>query len=178
MTFPPDHPTHPNQAKGMKVVLQERGLWHDHLIGKCKKKCAEESTDCCARCILQLQPDFVEQKSCIQEIIEAAGHICIMLLKYHCKINFIEYFWGAVKQWLCEHSNYNFATLQENMPKALDSVSVELIWKWEHRSWHFIDAYAENLDSKDALKKVKQFSSRKYKSHRRVPEQLAQVMDV
>lgn len=27
MVFPPDHPTHPNQAKGMQAVLEERGLW-------------------------------------------------------------------------------------------------------------------------------------------------------
>ncbi|KAJ3831483.1 hypothetical protein F5878DRAFT_654823 [Lentinula raphanica] len=66
---------------------------------------------------------------------------------------------------------------RENMPKALRSVPVDLIRKWEHRSWRFIDAYSENLDATDALYKVKAFSSRKYKSHRRNPEQLAQAMD-
>ncbi|KAI5822465.1 hypothetical protein K523DRAFT_408518, partial [Schizophyllum commune Tattone D] len=58
------------------------------------------------------------------------------------------------------------------MPKALASVSVELIRKWEHRTWQFIDAYGSGLDAKEAQKQVKAFSSRKYKSHCRVNETL------
>ncbi|EJF60930.1 hypothetical protein DICSQDRAFT_62035, partial [Dichomitus squalens LYAD-421 SS1] len=107
-----------------------------------------------------------------------AGRICIFLPKFHCENNFIEYFWGAVKHCLREHCDYTFDTLRENMPKALRSVSVELIRKWEHRAWRFIDAYTEGLGAREAQKKVEEFSSRRYKSHRRVPEQLAQAMDI
>ena len=32
-------------------------------------------------------------KSLVQEVIEAAGHICIFLPKFHCELNFIEFFW-------------------------------------------------------------------------------------
>ncbi|RDX40287.1 hypothetical protein OH76DRAFT_1459549 [Lentinus brumalis] len=85
---------------------------------------------------------------------------------------------GMKAHWLREHCDYSFETLRQNMPKALRSVPVELIWKWEHRAWRFIDAYAEGLGAREAQKKVKEFSSRKYMSHRRVPEQLAQAMDV
>ncbi|KAI0754671.1 hypothetical protein C8Q80DRAFT_1094743, partial [Daedaleopsis nitida] len=49
-----------------------------------------------------------------------------------------------------------FETLKENMPQALRSIPVDLIRKWEHRSWCFIDAYTQ----------VKAFSSRRYASHR------------
>ena len=63
------------------------------------------------------------------------------------------------------------------MPKALASVSVELIRKWEHRAWRFIDAYGSGLDAKEAQKQVKAFSSRKYKSHRRVNETLGRALD-
>ena len=106
------------------------------------------------------------------------GHICIFLPKFHCEINFIEYFWGSVKHWLREHCDYTFDTLRENMPKALNSVPVELIRKWEHRAWRFIEAYADGLGARDAQKRVKEFSSRSYKSHRRIPETLARAMDV
>ena len=105
------------------------------------------------------------------------GHICMFLPKYHCELNFIKYFWGAVKHYLQENCDYSFATLKLNMPKALASVPVELIQKWEHRSWRFIDAYSEGLDSHSAQLKVKEYSSQKYKSHRRIPEGLVREMD-
>ncbi|EJF60164.1 hypothetical protein DICSQDRAFT_63456, partial [Dichomitus squalens LYAD-421 SS1] len=114
MIFPSDHPERPNQPKGMKAILTERGLWRPRLLMKCKGK----------------------------------------------------------------HCDYTFDTLRENMPKALQSVSIELIRKWEHRAWRFVDAYAEGLRAREAQQKVKEFSSRRYKSHRRIPEQLAQAMDV
>ena len=79
MTFPANHPDHPGQAKGIKQVLVERGLFRTKLVMQCKKgddslKCPVDSTDCCAKRILDLQPDFASQKSLIQEVIEAAGH--------------------------------------------------------------------------------------------------------
>ncbi|KAL1684854.1 hypothetical protein GGG16DRAFT_129725 [Schizophyllum commune] len=95
------------------------------------------------------------------------GHICIFLPKFH---------W-AVKRWLREHCDYTFETLKANMPKALASVSVELIRKWEHRTWQFIDAYGSGLDAKEAQKQVKAFSSRKYKSHCRVNETLGRALN-
>ncbi|KAJ3812871.1 hypothetical protein F5876DRAFT_36415 [Lentinula aff. lateritia] len=84
---------------------------------------------------------------------------------------------GDLKHYLREHCDYTFKTLHENMLKALASIQVELIRKWEHRAWRFIDAYGEGLGAKDAVTKVKQFSSRRYTSHHRIPESLAQAMD-
>ena len=120
------------QPKGIKLVLTECGLWPKkglHL--ECKPKCTSGSrpADCCARNLLQLQPDFQEQKSRVQEIIEEAGQLYIFLLKYHCELNFIEYFWAAIKRYLREHCDYTFRTLKENMPQALASVDVQLIQK-------------------------------------------------
>ena len=95
MIFPPSHQTYPDQPKGMCKVLIERGLYSDKLHMQCKLDCISNS--CCAKQILELQPDFKEQKSLVQEVIEAAGHLCIFLPKFHCELNYIEFFWGAVK---------------------------------------------------------------------------------
>ncbi|KIJ42839.1 hypothetical protein M422DRAFT_142584, partial [Sphaerobolus stellatus SS14] len=75
MNFPPSHATHPGQPKGMKQILLERGLYWTGL---------SDATSCCAKRILELQPDFKEQKSLVQEVIEECGHICIFLPKFHC----------------------------------------------------------------------------------------------
>jgi hypothetical protein len=79
---PPDKPEY--AAKGIKAVLMECGLYEDCLQGKCKK-CTSDS--CCGKRILELQPDFQQQKSLVQEVIEEAGHLCILLLKFHCELN-------------------------------------------------------------------------------------------
>jgi len=134
MNFPATHPEFPGQPKGMKQILIEQGLFQRNIAMVCKKKkdgtggkCQTGATDCCAKRILDLQPDFKEQKSLVQEVIEASGHLCIFLPKFHCELNFIEFFWGAVKRYLREHCDYTFKTLQDNMPKALESVSIQTI---------------------------------------------------
>jgi hypothetical protein len=172
MTFPGRHPEFPNQPKGMKQVLEERHLWTIGLLMKCRDKCVVGSVNCCAKRLLEAQPDFREQCSLVQEVIEAAGHLCIFLPKFHCELNFIEYFWGAVKKYLRDHCDYTFTTLQENLPKALNSVAVETIRKWEHRMWRWMEAYDGGMGAREAQLHVQKFSSRKYKSHRRVPEGL------
>jgi hypothetical protein len=47
-------------------------------------------------------------------------------------LNFIEFFWGAVKRYLQEHYDYTYDRLRANIPKALASVELLTIQKWEH----------------------------------------------
>ncbi|KAF8230909.1 hypothetical protein L208DRAFT_1473084 [Tricholoma matsutake] len=96
MIYPPNHPDFPDQPKGMRNVLLEQGFNVWNLRGKCKK-CDPDSVACCCKQILELQPNFQEQQSLVQEVIQAAGHLCIFLSKFHCELNFIEFFWGTVK---------------------------------------------------------------------------------
>ncbi|KAM6496551.1 hypothetical protein JOM56_007024, partial [Amanita muscaria] len=79
-------------------------------------------------------------------------------------------FWGAVKKYLRDHCDYTFKTLQQNMPKALESVELSTIRKWEHRMVRWMEAYKLGLGAKEAQFRVKAFSSKVYKSHWRVPE--------
>jgi hypothetical protein len=67
MTFPPNDSHNLNTPKGIKAVLVERDLYQTNLRGKCEKKC--ESNACCNKWILEIQPDFAEQKSLVQETI-------------------------------------------------------------------------------------------------------------
>ena len=176
MNFPHNHPQFPNMPKGMRQVLVERGLWSEGLRMSCKN-CKSGETRCCAKRILDLQQDFLAQRSLVQEVIEAAGHFCIFLPKFHCELNFIEFFWGAVKRYLRENCDYTFSPLQANLPAALASVNLNTIHRWEHRMVRWMDAYRSGLGAKDAQIKVKQFSSRQYTSHRRVPDTLARQFD-
>jgi hypothetical protein len=127
MVYSHDHPDHPDMPKGVKAILVEHGLWQPQLQGKCDKACKPDANNCCNKCILELQPNFCEQKSLVQETIEAAGHLCLFLLKFHCELNFIEFFWGMVKKYLCENCDYTFDMLKKNLPNALHSVHIHTI---------------------------------------------------
>ena len=99
------------------------------------------------------------------------------LPKFHCELNFIEYFWGDVKYYLCKHCNYTFAELQENLPKALASVDISTIWKWEHRMIRWMEAYRGGHDAKEAQLLVKWFSSCRYTSHHVSTEAMGHRLD-
>jgi hypothetical protein len=127
--------------------------------------------------ILELQPDFQQQKSLVQEVIEEARHLCIFLPKFHCELNFIEFFWGLVKKYLRDNCDYTFDTLKENMPKALAPVKLHTIQKWKQQMQRWMEAYRVGLANNKAQRKVKEFSSTKYTSHRHVTEGAARAMD-
>ena len=61
----------------------------------CQLECVPGKTDCCCHCLLFTQPDFIAQKSHLEEFITSHGHICDFYPKYHCELNFIEQYWGA-----------------------------------------------------------------------------------
>ena len=85
--------------KGMENVIQEQQLWPAKgLNAQCEGfKCVPGKTDCCCCCLLFTQPDFIAQKSHLEELITSHGHICDFYPKYHCELNFIEQYWGAAK---------------------------------------------------------------------------------
>jgi hypothetical protein len=113
------------KPKGMKRILQERGLWYEGLKKQCvreKKKNtsgmsfeerqfhelleeyetnrSETRKDCCALCILAVvQPDFANEISLLEQVVRKAGHQVIFYPKFHCKLNIIVYFWAAVKRY-------------------------------------------------------------------------------
>ena len=53
--------------------------------------------------------------------------------------------------------------VKENMPTALTSVPLETIRQWEHRTQRWMEAYRSGMETRDAQKHVRTFSSRIYK---------------
>ena len=177
MVFSQDHPVHPGEPKGIKAVMLEHGCWNGQICRKCSSCCNSDVMEYCNKQILERQPDFQEQRSLIQETIEEMGHLCIFLPKFHCELNFIEFFWGRVKKYIHDNCDNSFETLKASLPLALQSVQLCTIRLWEHRSYHWMEAYQLGLGTKDAQLQVQKFSSMKYKSHCWVPESVAQHFD-
>src|SRR5882762_2865298 len=168
----------------MKQVLTERGLWRNGLLLICKNK-KTKTPSWMANVILKqlivVQHAFFHcsliSQSLVQETIEAVGHLCIFLPKFHCELNFIEFFWGAVKKYLWEHCDYTYDGLRANILKALASVQLSTIRKWEHHMIQWMEAYREGKGAKEAQIQVKKFSSRAQSSHCHIPEYVAQAFD-
>src|SRR5258708_8484890 len=134
--FPEDDPDMPGWFKGMEIIICERGLWprHADLLAQCPKfHCPPGHADCCCWQILYLQPDFMSQKSQLQELVESRGHICDFYPKYHYKLNFIEQYWGAAK--LRFHTAERTATIDQmerNFIQILHDVPVLCLWRCVH----------------------------------------------
>jgi hypothetical protein len=112
--FPDNHPQFPGWFKGMEQIIRERSLWpaSNKLNAECKGfKCPDNQLDCCCRRVLFNQPNFVQQKSALSELVERRGHICDYYPKYHCELNFIEQYWGAAK--LCYRNSPSTQTMEE-----------------------------------------------------------------
>ena len=175
MIFSADHPDESlrNKAKGMKQVLIERGLWPEtgKLLARCGDGCKVDDMTCCAEKILSLQPDFQAQKSLIAEPIEAAGHRCIFYPKFHCELNYIEYFWGAAKYYCRVNCDYTWQGLKNIVPEALASVDLLTIQRFARRAQRYMSAYRRGLTLKAA-----EYAVKKYKSHRKIPD--SAVIDI
>src|SRR6185369_8326499 len=101
---------------------------------------------CCARHILASQVDFKNQKPLLQEIIEAKGHKAVFYPKFHCELDYIEMYWGAAKRYIRQqHCDYIWKGLQENIPRAFDSIPLNQIRKYALRSAKYMECYRKGL---------------------------------
>ena len=151
------------KPKGMRIILQERGLWKEGMIGFCKNNSPGE--DCCMQHILEQQEDFRNQRCLLQEVIENLGHKVIFYPKFHCEFNFIEIYWGDSKRYARRKCDYTWRELQNVVPEALESVSLRQIRGYAQKSFRYMDAYRKGLDVKQA-----EYAVKKYKRHRIIPQ--------
>lgn len=155
--------------KGIRRILQERHLWVETMRLECK---AEKGHNCCARHVLDAQPDFREQKTALESEVLARDHIFTMYPKFHCECNFIERYWGSAKRTARQDCDYSFKSLCQKLPIFLDQVPLAVIRRFARKAWRYIDAYDQGMNAKLA-----EFTVKKYKSHRRIPRNLDQRME-
>ena len=136
-------------------ILEERGPWRQDLRTLCKidnpkagsntkridnPECLRpiDGRQCCARAIHSAQHDFLAQKSRLGEIIEAAGHLVMFYPKFHCEINWVEYYWRSCKLYARKHCNYTLASVYKVVLDALESVPDTLVFKHWRRTQRII----------------------------------------
>ena len=106
-------------------MFQEWGLWKEGIRKQCEAVSKEDTeTDAefnarkelnrCERGKIAAQwgflktRHFLHEKSQLKIEITKRGHECILYPEFHCELNYIEYYWGAVMRYTRENCNYSF----------------------------------------------------------------------
>ena len=144
--------------KGMRVVLEERGIDTRHMVG-------EQMRD-----VLRNHPDFKNEKSKIERFLEERGHIIYMLPKFHCELNPIERVWAQAKRYSKAYCKYSIKSLRNIVHPALDSVTLETMQKHYRKVRHYMFAYLEGIPGGSDLEKLVKDYKKAIKSHRRISE--------
>ena len=135
----------------------------------CKNPFPGRKSMCCARHFLASRPDFLAQKTALQETVEKAGHIFELYPKYHCECNWIEMYWGGAKREARLHCDYTFKSLEPKIPGFLDKAGdVAKIKRYFQRCMNYIDAYSKCDDGREVAGDVYKFVTKSYLSHRKV----------
>ena len=137
------------RPKGMKLVLDERGI---ETTGMKADKMRET---------LRSFPDFKCQKTMLEKI-ESRGHVCLYFPKFHCELNAIERNWCHAKKNTRAYCNGSIVRLRRIVPESLETVSVELIYKFFKICRVYERTYREGHTGNEVEEAVKV-----YKSHYR-----------
>ncbi len=141
-------------AKGMKMVLEERGVCTKGMVAK----------DMTAR--LKTYEDLKNSKTILCELIESKGHMCVYLPKFHCELNPIERCWCQAKKYTRAYSNGSIVRLRKIVPEGMETATKDMIKKFFQKSKDYKTAYREGYTTENVDSIVKL-----YKSHRRVGNQ-------
>lgn len=132
------------EMRPMKSLLEERGLYQPDM-----DKAAMAA-------VLAAQPDFIEQRTLVEELLEDLEHGCLFLPKCHCELNPIELVWSAAKRYCRKHCKYSLKALRATIPEALASVSLDSIRAFFERANAWADAYRSGKDFVEARAAVKE----------------------
>ncbi|THU88018.1 hypothetical protein K435DRAFT_680604 [Dendrothele bispora CBS 962.96] len=175
-----NHKKYPGHFKGMRVLIKERRKKGHNLPDPSKLKaqckgfrCPKGRTDCCCRRVLYCEPDFVNQKSRLEEHCEARGYEVIFFPKYHCELNFIEQCWGYAKRiYRMFPLSSSEEDLEKNLIASLDAVPLVSMRRFATRSSRFGDSYFHGLNGAQAA-----WANKKYRGHRTIPPDFKAEMD-
>ena len=139
-------------AKGLRTILRERGI----------NTVTMKADD--MRTVLSFHEDFSTENTIVEEYLKSRGHQVYFLPKFHCELNAIERVWGQAKVYCRAYTNFTISRLRQIVNPALDSVSVDLIQKFDRKARDYEQAYRDGHKAGKAVEDTVKL----YNSHRRV----------
>ena len=129
---------------------------------------------CCATFVLSQEPDFLEQKEWLSEVVEQAGFEIIFFPKYHCELNFIEMIWGWIKSHHRRTCSYNYNDLKNRLPDTVENlIPLSFIRRASRSCERFMSGYDIGLEGP-----ILDFAMRKFCGHRSIfPHQIQLIKE-
>ncbi len=155
-----------DQCKPCKQKVKHSDRPQQYTIPATDPTCSKQ---CCARYCLMNEPDFLEQREWIREVIENRVHYIIYYPKYHCELNFIERIWGYMKARIRKECDYIFAGLKARIPLVITSLKISFIRKVVRSYFRFMKCCENDLEGG-----LLEYVSKQYRSHRRIPDEVFQ----
>ena len=167
------------KAKGTAQILWERGLYDARMKLDAptiiKDAVGHVVTIPSMRQVLSACPDFLNEKTSMQELVESRGHILCMTPKYHPELAGvgIEFSWGRAKYMFRKEINdFKATNLKANVMRALSTqgdgavLPLALVRRYARRARDYLRAYAANPGPKEfkMIEKMKQHQ----KTHRSI----------
>ena len=109
-----------------------------------------------------------DQKSKVELFLNSKGHLAYFLPKFHCELNPIERVWGQSKRYTKAYSKYTLQSLRINIPRGLDSVTVDNIRNYFRKAREYMFAYLEGVPVGSDLERRVKMYKKSITSHRRV----------
>jgi hypothetical protein len=98
----------------------------------------------------------------LEHVIVQAGHEVIFYPKFHCELNYIEYYWAVVKCYTRENCKYSFTELEKTVLEGLNAIDIKTIRRFADRSKRWLMAYINDLSADQRT-----YAEKEYKSHKR-----------
>ena len=161
------------EPKGIIQVVLERGLGHENLKSDCKAKQKRHgmTTDgkyCCAVGALYHCDDFsvgnAIESSILYNAVKEAGHIFLLLPKYHCELAPIERCWNFSKRYCRTHCTYSLTGLLKNIPISIKLVDKYKIWQFFNRCFKIGQLYLDDA----TLGEVLQWQKDRVNMHKKI----------
>ena len=127
--------------------------------------------------LLMSQPEFLAQKTALEESCEAAGHVVLMLPKCHLELNPIEQFWAAVKDCLRRVCGHTGPDLTKNVPESIRRVPLAQVQRCFRRAERFVALCRfEHENDLMLTGAVRDCATKICKRHQTVPDNLLQKL--
>jgi transposase len=157
------------KAQAKRDAIKAAKVEEARKVKAARVETGEEATapqlNCCLKCVLSNEPDFLEQKEWLTTVVEAVGFTIMFFPKYHCEFNFIEMIWGWCKSHHRRTCTYNYNDLKKNLPTTLSkTMPLAFVRRAARFCLRFMSGYRAGLSGP-----LLDFTMKQYKSHRTIP---------